>query len=66
MSSKTYEVNGHMHNLELLISSLQFLGFGGVGNLEWQMLFISSIISTNLGLMTTFAHKTTYTQFGKH
>ena len=35
-------------------------------NIEWWMLCISVIISTNSVLMTTFAHKTIGIQFGKH
>jgi hypothetical protein len=42
-------------------ATLQFLGSGGDGNLEWRMLFILVIISTISMLMTTFAHKTTHT-----
>jgi hypothetical protein len=46
--------------------TLQFLGFGKDNGIEWQMLFISTMFSTILVLMTTSSHKTTSTQFGKH
>ena len=45
---------------------LQFLGLRGDDSLEWWMLFILVTSSTILMLMTTFAHKTTCTQFGEH
>ena len=53
--------------LLLTMSLFSFLAlcFESFGDSKWWMLFISIIISMVLMLMTTFAHITTCTQFGK-
>ena len=48
-------------------ATIQFLGFGGVGSLEWWMLrFRMVIISTILVLLTKSTHIMVCVQFGKH